>query len=126
MNSPKLKQLKQVVKQIEKAVPKLSKYVSQEQILERNSYSKTDQDATFFKMKNGELLAKYNVIIGTENQIIVNYSIHQKSSESDQFISHMGKYYQYYNAYPELVVGDATYGNEENYTFLENKAIEVT
>ncbi len=125
MNSQKLKELKQVVKQIEKAVPKLSKYESQEQILgERKSYSKTDQDATFFRMKNGELLAGYNVIIGTENQIIVNYSIHQKSSESDQFISHMGKYYQYYNAYPELVVGDATYGNEENYTFLENKTIE--
>ncbi len=63
MNSQKLKELKQVVKQIEKAVPKLSKYESQEQILgERKSYSKTDQDATFFRMKNGELLAGYNVI----------------------------------------------------------------
>lgn len=124
-DASKIKELSRVVKQIEKAVPKLSKYEVQEKILgERNSYSKTDQDATFFRMKNGQLLPAYNVIIGTENQLIVNYSIHQKASESDQFISHMTKYYQYHSIYPELAVGDATYGNEENYTFLEDKAIE--
>ena len=124
-NISKMKELSRIVKQIGKAVPKLSKYEAQEKILgKRNSYSKTDQDATFFKMKNGELLPGYNVIIGTENQIIVNYTIHQKASESDQFISHMTQYYQYHNKYPELSVGDATYGNEENYKFLEDNNIE--
>jgi len=52
----------------------LEKYEAQEKILDgRNSYSMTDQDATFMRMKddymkNGQLKAAYNVQVSTSNQ----------------------------------------------------------
>ncbi len=60
---------------------RLDKYELQEQLLgERNSYSKTDPDATFMRMKedhmlNGQLKAGYNLQISTSNQYIVHYSV---------------------------------------------------
>ena len=62
---------------------RLEKYADQEEKLgKRNSYSKTDPDATFMRMKedhlqNGQLKAGYNVQISTNNQFIVNYSHHR-------------------------------------------------
>lgn len=56
----------------------LEKYEEQEEILgKRNSYSKTDPDATFMRMKedhmqNGQLKSGYNVQISSEDQFIVN------------------------------------------------------
>ena len=49
----------------------------------RNSYSKTDTDATFMRMKedamlNGQLKPGYNIQIATENQFITNYAVYQR------------------------------------------------
>lgn len=120
------KKAKEIKNKLEKKeLPKIEKYEKQEEILgQRNSYSKTDNDATFIKMKNGEVLPGYKVIAGTENQYIVNYSIHQKASESDQFIKHVENYYNNYKQYPKLISADSAYGNEENSEYLENKRIE--
>ena len=66
----------------------LQKYEEQEAVLgERNSYSKTDPDATFMRMKedhmqNGQLKPGYNAQISTENQIIVNYTLHQNPTDT--------------------------------------------
>jgi len=63
-------------------VGNLEKYEQQQAVLgQRNSYSKTDTDATFMRMKedhmkNGQLKPAYNPQISTENQIIVHYTIH--------------------------------------------------
>jgi transposase len=60
-------------------VKKMQEYGEKEAILgERNSYSKTDPDATFMRMKedhmqNGQLKPGYNVQISTNKQIITNY-----------------------------------------------------
>jgi hypothetical protein len=63
-------QLKKTVKQIqEDFIPRLAKYKEQNKIFgDRNSYSKTDKDATFMRMKedhmkNGQLKPGYNVQI---------------------------------------------------------------
>ena len=109
-----------------KLLPKLEEYEKQEQRLaDRNSYSKTDVDATFFRMKNDQLLPAYNVIIGTEHQFIVNYSIHQKASEADQFIRHFSKFTTppWAGILPQAVIGDAAYGSEENYAFVEKHGL---
>ena len=50
----------------------------------RNSYSKTDPDATFMRMKedamlNGQLKPGYNIQMRTENRYIVGYSLDRKS-----------------------------------------------
>jgi transposase len=82
---PKDKPLKKAVRMLRKdLLPRLQKYETQQEILgERNSFSKTDPDATFMRMKedhmrNGQLKSGYNVQIGTENQFIVGYSLHQR------------------------------------------------
>ncbi len=83
--TPADKQLKKTKKRLEKDyLPRMKKYEMQEELLaKRNSYSKTDTDATFMRMKedhmrNGQLRPGYNVQIGTENQFIVGYSLHQE------------------------------------------------
>lgn len=58
----------------------LEKYKKQEAILgQRNSYSKTDTDASFMRMKedhmkNGQLKPAYNLQISTNNRFILHYS----------------------------------------------------
>ena len=65
----------------------LDKYREQETVLAgRSSYSKTDPDATFMRMKddhmqNGQLKPAYNTQISTENQIIINYTVHQTTND---------------------------------------------
>ena len=76
-------------------VSNLEKYEQQEAILkERNSYSKTDTDATFMRMKedhmlNGQLKPAYNTQISTENQIIVHYTIHQNPTDTKTLKPHL-------------------------------------
>lgn len=108
-----------------KYLPKLRKYEEQQKIEGlRSSYSKTDTDATFFRNKTNQLLPGYNVIIGTEEQIIVNYSLHQKASETDKFIPHMKKLKRITNGRkPKRAIGDGTYGSDENYNFLKKEKI---
>src|SRR5690625_7700184 len=62
-------------------LPRKRKYHQQFETFDgRNSYSKTDTDATFMRMKddhmmNGQLKAGYNIQIGTENQLFLHYDI---------------------------------------------------
>ena len=72
----------------------LDKYEAQEKILgdNRSSYSKTDKDATFMRMKddhmkNGQLKPAYNVQISTNKQFIATYSLHQHFGYQDSSIS---------------------------------------
>ena len=108
-----------------KYLPKLIKYEEQEKIEGiRSSYSKTDKDATFFMNKEKQYRPGYNVIIGTEEQLIVNYSLHQKASEVDKFVPHMKKLKQITQGKnPSRAIGDGTYGSEENYDFLKKEKI---
>lgn len=108
----------------------LDKYEVQEKILDgRNSYSKTDTDATFMKMKedhmkNGQLKPGYNLQVSSNNQFIVDYSIHQTTADTTTFEVHLNEQALHYNQYPQVVVADAGYGSEENYQFLETQKIE--
>ena len=110
-------------------LPRLKKYEEQLKICgTRNSYSKTDHDATFMRMKedpmkNGQTKAGYNVQIGTENRFILHYSIHQKPTDTTTLIPHLGKMEQLMGRMPVNIVGDAGYGSEENYAYVEKKGI---
>jgi hypothetical protein len=109
----------------------LVKYEAQEQILGegRNSYSKTDTDATFMRMKddhmgNGQLKPAYNLQISTNNQYVTSYSIHQKATDTNTLIEHTEQHVQLYGEVPQSITADAGYGSEQNYQWLEDKAIE--
>ncbi|AZR72140.1 transposase [Anoxybacter fermentans] len=122
----KNKKLKKTIKELKtKCLPRMKKYEQQEEILNgRNSYSKTDTDATFMRMKedhmkNGQLKPAYNVQIGTENQFVVGYSIHQRPADSRCLIPHLEKVKEVTGKIPENVIADSGYGSEENYDYLE-------
>ncbi|RXF67262.1 transposase [Arcticibacter tournemirensis] len=109
----------------------LDKYDSQEKQLNgRNSYSKTDPDATFMRMKedhmlNGQLKPAYNWQISTQEQFILNYSLHQTTTDTQTLASHLEQYESLYGVKPSAVVADAGYGSDENYSILESKGIEA-
>lgn len=103
----------------------LDKYSKQEEILgERNSYSKSDPDATFMRMKedhmlNGQLKPGYNVQISTCNQFIVNYSIHPDATDTNTLKAHLEQHVESYGQAPKVLVADAGYGSQENFELLE-------
>jgi len=125
------KQVKQKLGYAKKHWPAaLDKYAAQQKIMgdERSSYSKTDPDATFMKMKedhmkNGQLKPAYNVQISTNNQFITNVSIHQKTTDTNTLITHTRQHKELYAEVPASITADAGYGSEENYKHLQDEGI---
>lgn len=109
----------------------LERYQEQEKKLgSRNSMSKTDPDATFMRMKedhmlNGQLKPAYNWQISSQDQFILNYSLHQTSTDYQTLPAHLAQYESLYGIKPSAVVADAGYGSDENYQFLESHDIEA-
>lgn len=96
---------------------------------DRNSFSKTDPDATFMRMKedhmrNGQLKPAYNVQIGTEGQFILGYSIHQNRTDTGCLIDHLDKVKEANGEIPHQIIADAGYGSEENYLYLQENQHE--
>lgn len=110
---------------------KLNQYDQQEKILAgRNSYSKKDKEATFMRMKedhmrNGQLKPGYNVQVSTNNQFVVNYSLHPNPTDTKTLIPHLEQHKGLYKSLPEVQVADAGYGSEENYEYLDSQGIEA-
>ncbi len=129
-DKPVSKKVSQKLKYAEKNWPKnIEKYDQQEKILNgRNSYSKTDPDATFMRMKedhmlNGQLKPGYNFQISTNDQFILNYSIHQHATDTLTLPSHLQGFHSLYGHMPDTVTADAGYGSESNYLYLEEHFI---
>lgn len=110
---------------------KLEEYQEKEAILgKRNSYSKTDPDATFMRMKedhmlNGQLKPAYNFLISTNKQFVTCYTIEQVTTDTTCLVPHLEEYHQMHNCYPKALTADAGFGSEDNYEFLENKIDEA-
>jgi transposase len=131
-SKPKDKPLKKAVKQIRgDYLPRLAKYETHQATFGgRNSYSKTDPDATFMRMKedhmrNGQLKPGYNVQVGSENQFIVGYSLHQRPTDTRCLKPHLEQVKENLGRFPTTVIADAGYGGEENYAFLEEEKIQA-
>lgn len=127
-NKATKKQLKQLQ---EDHLTRLEKYENQLETLgERNSYSKTDQDAVFMRLKddhmqNGQLKPAYNTQISTEDQFITHYSIHQTAGDTTTLETHLDGFEQQYGKQSKEVIADAGYGSEENYEMMEQKQIDA-
>lgn len=99
------------------------------EILEgRNSYSKTDTDATFMRMKddymrNGQLKPGYNLQFSTQNQFVVNYSIHNNPTDTLTYIPHLTEIKGLYPGFLKHACADSGYGSEENYEFLKEQEL---
>lgn len=130
-DKPVKKKVRQKLNYAKKAwVPNLEKYQRQEAILKgRKSFSKTDPDATFMRMKedhmrNGQLKPGYNLQLSTNNQIITNYTIHPNPTDTLTLIPHLEDYKQLYGHMPQVVTADAGYGSQQNYEYLEEQSVE--
>lgn len=88
----------------------------------RNSYSKTDPDATFMHMKedhmkNGQLKPGYNVNTATVSAYIVGNYISADRTDTKTFIPFLKKLCSTYPV--QRVVVDSGYESEENYSYVD-------
>jgi transposase len=87
----------------------------------RNSFSKTDREATFMRMKedhmkNGQLKPGYNVTLAVDAEYIVGVMSSQERNDTGTFISMMEKLLPLGYTKP---VADSGFESEENYTWCE-------
>jgi len=110
-------------------LPRQKKYEDQEKKLAgRNSYSKTDVDATFMRMKddhmkNGQLKPGYNLQMGTEGQFVVGFSVHQRPGDPGCLVPHLQGLKEQLGRLPKNVIADSGYGSEENYAYLNQEQV---
>ena len=112
-------------------IEKLKKYAEHINICgeDRNSYSKTDSGATFFRMKrdymgNDQLLPGYNIQMGLCDEYIAVFDVKQYASDMDCFQPLMEKFNNTYGKYPEYPVADAGYGSFNNYLYCEEHGMK--
>ena len=128
----KEQKIKKIVNKINKDFkPRLEKYNKDLEIMgeNRNSYSKTDHDATFMHMKedhmrNGQLKPGYNIQVGSCNGFVVNWSTHQNRNDNGTLIPHYERYQRFFGKLPDSTGADSGYGNQENYEFLKKNHIQ--
>ena len=127
----KYKEHKKQVKQLKEHADKLAEYDDKlAKLSERNSYSKTDEDATFMHMKedamnNGQTKPGYNLQISAENQFITDFALYPNPTDTLTMIPFLNSFMKRYHHFPSIAVADAGYGSEENYRFMEEAGIEA-
>jgi hypothetical protein len=126
------KKVRQKINYVKKRWPDaVERYNRDDEILQqRNSYSKTDPDATFMRMKddhmqNGQLKPAYNVQISTNDQIITHYSLHQNPTDTLTLEPHLESFKDAYGVMPQEITADAGYGSEQNYEYLLKNDIDA-
>ncbi len=90
----------------------------------RNSYSKTDPDATFMRMKedhmrNGQLKPAYNVQIAVNSEYITGIDVFSNRTDVGTLIPFLHKLEMAHKQRYEEVSADAGYESEDNYLYLE-------
>ncbi len=123
-NAKTKKQAVSLKKKLHKQQEKISKYNDQIATAgERSGFNTTDTEATGMRMKDGRLMAAYNILAGCENQMIVNCSVHQNTNDATCFKDHIEQLEKVSPVMPKNIVADSVYGTEENFELLENKQI---
>lgn len=118
--------LKVSKKELVNRLSKLKQYDEQSVILKnRNSYSKTDNDATFMRvkedhMKNGQLKPAYNLQLATSNQFIIACELFQNPTDTRTLIPFSEKI-NTDKARQLTIVADSGYGYESNYEYIANQ-----
>ena len=90
----------------------------------RNSYSKTDPDATFMRMKedhmrNGQLKPAYNVQIAVNSEYITGIEVFSNRTDCGTLVPFLGEVSEAHGERYGKVVADAGYESLENYLYLE-------
>ena len=119
------KKLRKAVEKVKaENAPKMKEYEDKlDKLGDRNSYSKTDPDATFMRMKedamnNGQTKPGYNVQMSTENQFITNYGIFWRPTDQGTLIPYITSFSDRYGFQSDEICADSGYGSEQNYAHL--------
>ncbi|UZW12987.1 IS1182 family transposase [Clostridium pasteurianum] len=114
------------IEKLEEYLNKLKEYTQKIHTCgKRNSYSKTDKDATFMRMKedamkNGQLKPGYNVQHGVDSEYIVWLTVGDQPTDTTTlipFIKSMENllYFKYFK-----IAADSGYESEENYVYVKS------
>ncbi len=95
----------------------------------RNSYSKTDHDATFMRLKRDymEMIScfpAYNLQAAVCDEYIAVIDVKPYASDMECFVPLMEKFHDIYGHYPKYPVADAGYGSYNNYLYCEEHDME--
>lgn len=111
---------------------KLLEYEEKEEICgeNRNSYYKTDKDATamvlkedYYSKSSHDFHAGYNIQVMVSSGVITMYGVFQNRDDFYTFIPMNDLYYKYYNEYPKNECADSGYGMYDNYKYMKNHNI---
>lgn len=117
--------LQKSVEQLEGYMGRLKRYIKDLHVCgERNSYSKTDPDATFMRMKedamlNGQLKPAYNVQHGVDAEYITWVDISSHPTDTLTLIPFLKDMEEHLPFRYADITADAGYESEENYVFIE-------
>ena len=122
-NKRRRRRLKHYIHQIKHDyLPRLRKYEDANQIFKgRNSFSKTDNDETFMRMKedpmlNGQLKPGYNLQAATNGQFVLNYDVFPNPTDTRTLTPFLSK--MHFLEHFKYIVADAGYGSEANYAAI--------
>ena len=117
--------LQKTLEQLDEFIARLKKYNKYLHIMgNRNSFAKTDTDATFMRMKedamkNGQLKPAYNIQYGTDSEFVTWATVGPQPTDTTTLIPFLQEMEHYTHKRYRNVVADSGYESEENYLYLE-------
>ena len=117
--------LQKSIETLESYLDRLKGYTKKLHICgKRNSYSKTDPDATFMRMKedamgNGQLKPAFNLHHGVDSEYITWLTISPQPTDTTTLIPFFKEAETYLSFKYKKIIADAGYKSEENYVYLE-------
>ena len=117
--------LQKSIETLEEYLKRLKGYTKKLHICgKRNSYSKTDPDATFMRMKedamgNGQLKPAFNLQHGVDSEYIVWLTTGPQPADATTLIPFLKETEEYLAFKYQKIIADAGYESEENYVFLD-------
>ncbi len=118
-------QLQKSIETLEKYLSRLKEYIKKLHICgDRNSYSKTDHEATFMRMKedamkNGQLKAGCNVQHGVDSEYIVWLRVGPEPTDTTTLIPFLKSMKEKLSYKYEKIIADAGYESEDNYHYMD-------
>jgi transposase len=120
-------QLQKFTEEFQAFYERQEKYNTHHRLLAgRNSYAKTDPDATFMHMKedhmrNGQLKPAYNIQIGVESEYVTGIGVFQDRNDIATLIPFVDALEARLQACYQKVIADSGYESEENYIYFDVK-----
>ena len=123
-------EIQQLYEELEHCGKRLMEYKECFEVMgrDRNSYSKTDLEATFMRMKedhmlNGQLKPAYNVQIAVENYFIIHGYVSNDRTDYNTLIPVVDKHIKAFGAVLKELTADSGYCSEKNLLYLKQNKI---